>query len=346
MGLLNGLMRRRGQRTLAFGTQPDDGFVGVALGTITVTGARPGATVTLTPATGSATGNTATANGSGVASFAALVLDTYAAAQTLTASAPGATDAVSDSFEVWWGRAIDSGALAWLIDEGSGQVVGEYFDGLLNGQLGSTSGSDTNDPSWVDEGLEFATNDYVLFGDVLKWERDQPRTVFTVGNFDSTGPGGAFVALVNKSKVTSPFTGYSLGFVLNKLVCSIIGYNPGPSVKYIERRSADNMPTGTWASVAFTYDGSRDAGGIQLYRDGAALAMTTFSNSGVGATSTDSTPLEFGARDGANGPLDGKLALVAMIPAEATPAQMVKLHNWARAIVAAAPKSITLPLAS
>lgn len=87
---------------LAFDVQPADGFVGVInTATVTVSGAVPGSTVTLTPATGAATsGNTAVANGSGVATFSALVLDTYAAAQTLTASAPGAVDAVSDAFVV------------------------------------------------------------------------------------------------------------------------------------------------------------------------------------------------------------------------------------------------------
>lgn len=249
------------------------------------------------------------------------------------------------TLDPWTPAAIDANAHWWLLDEGSGQAIADA-NGALNGQLGSTSGSDTNDPTWVDEGLDFdGMDNYATFGDVLAWDRDQPRTMLVVGNLDSTG-AGAFVSLANKSKFTFPFTGYSLGLVNNKLVMSVIGYDPGPSVKYIERRSADNMPTGTWMSVGCTYDGSRDATGMQLYRDGDALAMTTYSNSGVGATSTDTTPLEFGARDGANGPLNGKQALVAMIPAEATPAQMVKLHNWARAIVVAAPKSITLPLAS
>ncbi len=245
----------------------------------------------------------------------------------------------------WTPDVIGAGAHWWLFDEGSGEAVADA-NGALNGQLGSTSSSDTSDPTWVSEGLDFdGGDDYVTCGDVLAWDRDQPRTMLVVGNLDSTG-AGAFVSLANKSKIVSPFTGYSLGLVNNKLVVSIIGYDPGPSVKYIERRSADNMPTGTWMSVGCTYDGSRDATGMQLYRDAAALTMTTFSNSGVGATSTDATSLEFGARDGANGPLNGKLALVLMIPAEAAPTQTVKLHNWTRAIVAAAPKSITLPLAS
>jgi fibronectin type 3 domain-containing protein len=42
----------------------------------------------------------------------------------------------------------------WHFDEGSGQVVSDSSNYLNNGRLGSTSGSDTNDPAWVENGLQ------------------------------------------------------------------------------------------------------------------------------------------------------------------------------------------------
>jgi fibronectin type 3 domain-containing protein len=42
----------------------------------------------------------------------------------------------------------------WHFDEGSGQVVSDSSNYGNNGRLGSTSGSDANDPTWVENGLQ------------------------------------------------------------------------------------------------------------------------------------------------------------------------------------------------
>lgn len=50
----------------------------------------------------------------------------------------------------------------YRFDDGSGQVLNDYSVNGYDGTLGSTSGSDTNDPTWVTEGLSFdGTDDYV-----------------------------------------------------------------------------------------------------------------------------------------------------------------------------------------
>lgn len=52
--------------------------------------------------------------------------------------------------------------LEWRFDDGSGQVLTDYSGNDLHGQLGSGTGSDTNDPAWVSpRGLAFTSNDYV-----------------------------------------------------------------------------------------------------------------------------------------------------------------------------------------
>jgi hypothetical protein len=42
----------------------------------------------------------------------------------------------------------------WLFNEGSGQAIIDHV-GSSDGQLGSSSGADTNDPSWISTGLQF-----------------------------------------------------------------------------------------------------------------------------------------------------------------------------------------------
>lgn len=52
----------------------------------------------------------------------------------------------------------------WRGDQGDAQVLTDFSGNGHHGQIGSTSGSDTNDPAWTASvGLRFATNDYVTF---------------------------------------------------------------------------------------------------------------------------------------------------------------------------------------
>ncbi len=57
---------------------------------------------------------------------------------------------------------VRDGLVAWYkFDEGSGQVLTDYSPYGNHGVLGSTSGADTNDPTWTAQGLSFITDDYV-----------------------------------------------------------------------------------------------------------------------------------------------------------------------------------------
>ena len=53
----------------------------------------------------------------------------------------------------------------WKFDDGSGQVLTDYSSGGHDGELGSTSGSDANDPTWSSTGLTFGADDYLTVSD-------------------------------------------------------------------------------------------------------------------------------------------------------------------------------------
>lgn len=57
-------------------------------------------------------------------------------------------------------------------DEGSGQILTDRSGVSNDGTLGSTSGADTNDPTWVAEGLSFTTDDYVTSANDLSARPD------------------------------------------------------------------------------------------------------------------------------------------------------------------------------
>lgn len=57
---------------------------------------------------------------------------------------------------------VTAGLVArYAVDQGSGQTLTDATANALDGTLGSTSGADTNDPTWTSTGLQFVTDDYV-----------------------------------------------------------------------------------------------------------------------------------------------------------------------------------------
>ena len=71
----------------------------------------------------------------------------------------------------------------YKVNEGSGQVLYDYKNNK-NGQLGSTAGADTNDPTWGAGYLQFDGDDYINIGNILD-------DVFTVESVISTPSSGA-----------------------------------------------------------------------------------------------------------------------------------------------------------
>lgn len=49
----------------------------------------------------------------------------------------------------------------YRFDEGQGDILHDFSGQGNHGQLGSTAGADTNDPTWTARGLEFGGDDYV-----------------------------------------------------------------------------------------------------------------------------------------------------------------------------------------
>jgi hypothetical protein len=58
---------------------------------------------------------------------------------------------------------VTRGLIRWYkFDEGAGQVLTDYSGNEQHGQLGSSSGTDNQDPTWVDGGLSFDGGDQII----------------------------------------------------------------------------------------------------------------------------------------------------------------------------------------
>ena len=151
----------------------------------------------------------------------------------------------------------------WKLDESSGTSAA---DSSGNGNTGTTSGS----PAWttgqVDGALDFdGTNDDVT---VAASASLNDLTTITIAGWmkPDIGPTGA------RPIAYKGYWGNIGGFALNymhdtKRAQFTVDYNSGAGNLYAET-DWDAWTNGVWQHIAITWDGTQNASGVHLYRDG------------------------------------------------------------------------------
>jgi hypothetical protein len=105
---------------------------------------------------------------------------------------------------------VRSGLVAeYRFNEGSGQVLHDYSGNNNHGVLGSTTGADTNDPTWTGKGASFTTDDYISGTNILGLSK---YTIFAVVSPTSTSGWGC---ICGKNTGSSAGAGKS-GFFLRR----------------------------------------------------------------------------------------------------------------------------------
>jgi Concanavalin A-like lectin/glucanases superfamily len=84
---------------------------------------------------------------------------------------------------------------------------------------------------------------------------------------------------------------------------------------------------GNWHFLVGTYDGSGQAGGVQLYIDGNSVSTVARSNTLNNGTTLNSVPAAIGARDTGGQPFNGLLDEAAIFGNVLAPAQVLQLGN-------------------
>ena len=89
-----------------------------------------------------------------------------------------------------------------------------WFDGTIyaelpanSGQLGSTTGADTNDPTWSAQGLTFATDDYCVMP--VPFNVNGDWTVYLVAKRDGNPAGNEYFWSIGKSTAAVPLLGFA-----------------------------------------------------------------------------------------------------------------------------------------
>ena len=147
-------------------------------------------------------------------------------------------------------RLIRRGLVAeYRFDERGGQTLIDH-SGLGNhGTLGSTTGADTNDPTWTGQGASFTTDDYIVGPTTLKYSS------FTVQIAINNEGGDAYQAIIADSSGTAA-TGKA-GYFLRKTSTSKQYQFRIYDAAGDQQNSDITGPTnGTWGLLTGTFDGT------------------------------------------------------------------------------------------
>ncbi|WP_028065266.1 LamG domain-containing protein [Solirubrobacter soli] len=152
----------------------------------------------------------------------------------------------------------------WPLYEGKGQTVGDWSGNKLNGYLGSTTGVDSNDPTWIKgifgigAGLRFTGDDFVTIPDSDKLE---PQKLTVSMWFRGSSSPGTFKYLLAKGGNACTAASYGIQ----------TGWHGGLDFyvwdgahQYLSGAAPQTIWDGKWHNVAGTWDGTLS----KLYIDG------------------------------------------------------------------------------
>jgi hypothetical protein len=153
----------------------------------------------------------------------------------------------------------------WPMNEGSGQIVRDWSGHGNTGYLGSTSGTDANDPTWV-RGVLFGSalrfdglDDYVTIPDSSSL---QPQRVTVAAWVRGNGSPGVNRYVLSKGAVYCMASSYGLYTGASGGISFYVA--DASSTFYRSPEAPPSIWDGQWHNVAGTYDGST----VRLYVDG------------------------------------------------------------------------------
>jgi hypothetical protein len=163
----------------------------------------------------------------------------------------------------------------WPMNERSGQTVYDWSGNRNHGQLGSTPGTDANDPTWIKgifnlgSALNFdGEDDFVTIPDSPSL---RPARVTVSAWFRRDRAIGAYKYIVAKGSDNCEASSFALYTTENNRIAFYV-YDGNGWVRSPE--AADSVWDGRWHHLAGTYDGST----VRLFVDGTQVGSGTPAN--------------------------------------------------------------------
>ena len=189
---------------------------------------------------------------------------------------------VEPSNAINWNHAATHGLVAWW------KVLPQFWGGntfrdLLNRNHGTLTNMDAASDWTGKHGLGgygsidlSGSNNYIDCGSAFEWERTQAWTLYCHVSRDATGGLDDFFG----NWVAPTYRGWGMLWGdTNKLEVHLIHTWSNPSANRIQVNSTSADTSLDWVRVGATYNGSSATSGVNIYKNGDAVATTALSHS-------------------------------------------------------------------
>jgi hypothetical protein len=193
-------------------------------------------------------------------------------------------------------------------------------DGTANDALGTYNGTLVNGATYgtgkINNGFSFdGVNDYVSLGNNLNFDGTTPFSVSVWLYTSSTSAQTYF------SKVSGGFLGYEMTVNLGSGVRFFLRGTAGWIDLYINGQLENQ-----WQNIVFTYDGSKNASGVNGYIDGVLRTKNVITNNLTGLVST-TVNAQISGRAGTSQPFKGIIDEIGIWNKVLTSTEVTELYN-------------------
>jgi len=210
----------------------------------------------------------------------------------------------------------------WKLEETSGTTANDergVFDG-------TSTNVTVNQTGKVGKCYDFPGNAYITMGNNLDFDSDEAWSMAAWINPDSHS---SFGAIMSKMQSSGFYTGYylSTNTTTGALVPIIRGSASNNRILIISSLSV-TIGEG-WAHVVLTYDGSEDAGGVYVYKNGSVDGSPSVSENTLSTSTSSSAPFNIGSRDNSTSTaaFDGQIDEPMMFNREISALEVKQLYN-------------------
>jgi hypothetical protein len=171
-------------------------------------------------------------------------------------------------------------------DEQNGATTADAVDSNHSGVI---HGPAMREKGVAGNALQFAGSTWVDAGQVGSFDGDDQFSIASW--FRPTVHSGG--AILSKMDDANAYRGYDLLYVNGKVECHLVSHWPDKAFKVVTKQP---VSLNEWHHVVVTYDGSRQAGGLQLFVDGTLREVDVTTNNRLDGPLTTDKPFHVGRR--------------------------------------------------
>ena len=166
----------------------------------------------------------------------------------------------------------------------------ETADDVDSNRKGKIHGPATREKGFAGTAIKFEGSTYVDAGQVGVFDSDDQFSLAAWFRATVQSAGG----ILSKMDDGNAYRGYDLLYINGKVECHVVNHWPDKAFKVVTKST---VPLNEWHHVAVTYDGTRQATGLQVFVDGKLQEVDVTTNNRLDGPLTTGKPFHIGKRN-------------------------------------------------